>query len=177
MSENRVEEIVRAAVAQALERQLASLRETVVQDVLREVGQALAKDGASTGGSSSAALQKGISAIQAGTTQKEILRALLDNTALYSGRAALFVVKNGSATGWQGIAFDNNEAIKDFPLNIGSGLGSRVMRSRASETGTSSDVDQHLTSKFGAPSQGDVVLLPLLLKDKISALVYADSGR
>ena len=166
MSENRVEEIIRAAVTQALERQLASLRETVVQEVLREVGPALARNGESSTRGSSAALQKAISAIQAGTTQKEILRALLDNTVLYSGRAALFVVKNGAATGWQGIAFGNNDAIKDFPLDIGSGLASRVMRSRASEKGTSSDVDQHFTSK----------LLPLLLKDKISALVYADSG-
>src|SRR5256885_8222348 len=137
MSENRVEEIVRAAVAQALERQLASFRENLVQEVLREVGPALAgKDGASTRGSSSATLQKAISAIQAGTTQKEILRALLDNTVLYSGRAALFVVKNGAAAGWQGIAFGNNDAIKDFPLDIGSGMGSRVMQSRTSETGS-----------------------------------------
>jgi hypothetical protein len=177
MSENRVEQIVRAAVAQALERQLASLRETVVQDVLREVGPALAsKDGASTSGSSSAALQKAISAIQAGTTQKEILRALLDNTVLYSGRAALFVIKNGSATGWQGIAFGNNDAIKDFGLDITSGLASRVMQSRASETSSPAEVDRHFMSKFGAPAAEEVVVLPLLLKDKISALVYADSG-
>src|SRR5258708_8116507 len=159
MSENRVEEIVRAAVAQALERQLASLRETLFQELLREVGPALdSKDGASPTGSSCATLQKAISAIQAGTTQKEILRALLNNTVLYSGRAALFVVKNGSATGWQGIAFGNNDAIKDFPLDIGSGLASRVMRSRGSETGTSSDVDRPFMSKFGAPAAEEVVV-------------------
>ena len=68
MSENRVEEIIRAAVTQALERQLASLRETVVQEVLREVGPALARNGESSTRGSSAALQKAISAIQAGTT-------------------------------------------------------------------------------------------------------------
>jgi hypothetical protein len=174
MSEKRVEEIVRNAVAQALERQLASLRESVVQEVLREVGPALAGKGGAVGGDS-AALQKAVSAIQAGSNQKEILRALLDNTVLYSGRAALFVVKNGSAIGWQGIAFKNNDAIKDFGLDINSGLASRVMQLRALEAGASSDVDQHFTSRFGAPD-GDVVLLPLLLKDKISALVYADGG-
>ena len=177
MSENRVEEIVRAAVAQALERQLASLRENVVQDVLREVGPVLAsKDGASTSGGSSATLQKAISAIQAGTTQKEILRALLENTVLYSGRAALFVVKNGAATGWQGIAFGNNDAIKDFGLDITSGMASRVMQSRTSETSSPAEIDRYFMSKFGAPAAEEVVVLPLLLKDKISALVYADSG-
>src|SRR6266496_5112435 len=107
MSENRVEEIVRSAVAQALERQLSSLRETVVQEVLREIGPVLV--GKSGQGSGTAALQKAVSAIQSGTTQKEILRALLDNTALYSGRAALFVVKNGAASGWNGVGFTDKE--------------------------------------------------------------------
>ncbi len=174
MSENRVEEIVRSAVAQALERQLSSLRETVVQEVLREIGSTLA--GKSGQGSGTAALQKAVSAIQSGTTQKEILRALLDNTALYSGRAALFVVKGGSATGWQGTGFSNNDAIKDFALDINSRLTARVMQSRIAETGTASDFDSHFASMFGAPADGNVVLLPLLLKDKISALVYADPG-
>ena len=176
MSENaRVEEIVRSAVAQLLERQLVSLRETVVQEVLRKLEPALGGKG--QGPSSSAALQKAVSAIQAGTTQKEILRALLDNMFLYSGRAALFVLKGGSATGWQGTAFSNNDAIKDFSLDIGSGLAASVMQLRTAETGTSSDIDRNFVSTFGAPEQDRVVLLPLLLKDKVSALVYADAGR
>jgi hypothetical protein len=171
MSDPRVEEIVRSAVSQALERQLASLRETVVQEVLRQVGPAL--KGHVSSGNSSAALQKAISTIQAGTTQKEILRSLLDNTVLCSGRAALFVVKNGAASGWQGIAFRNNDSIKDFSLDLGSSLASRVMQSRTSESGPASEMDQHFIGKFGSP-HGEVVLMPLLLKDKISALVYAD---
>ena len=175
MSENRAEEIVRTAVSQALDRQLASFRESVVQEVLREVGPAFSGKPAQTG-SSAAGLQKAVARIQAGTTQKEVLRALLDNTVLYCGRAALFVVKNGTATGWQGTAFSNNDAIKDFALDMSSGIGARVLQSRTVENGAASDFDQHFTSKFGSPSDGKVALLPLLLKDKVSALVYADSG-
>jgi hypothetical protein len=176
MPENtRVEEIVRNAVNQALERELASLRENVVQEVLREIGPALAGKG-SPAGSSSATLQKAVLAIQSGTNQKEILRALLDNTALYSERAALFVIKNGSATGWQGISFSHNDAIKDFPLDVSSGLAAQVMQSRIAEGGSASEIDPHFTKKFGAPQDGNAMVLPLLLKDKISALVYADAG-
>ena len=48
MSDKHLEEVVRAAVERALERQLSSLRESVVRDVLREVGPASAgKSGAS----------------------------------------------------------------------------------------------------------------------------------
>jgi hypothetical protein len=175
MSENtRVEELVRNAVNQALERQLASLRETVVQEVLREVGPALSGKG--TQPSTSAALQKAVLAIQSGTTQKEILRALLDNTVLYSGRAALFVIKAGIATGWHSTSFPNNETVKDFPLDVTSGLAARVMQSRTAESGSASEVDQEFVTKFGAPADGAAMFLPLLLKDKISALVYADAG-
>jgi hypothetical protein len=175
MSENtRVEELVRKAVSQALERQLASVRETVVQEVLREIGSSVSAKG--NHGSPSAALQKAVLAIQSGTTQKEILRALLDNTVLYSGRAALFVVKGGAATGWHSTSFSNSETVKDFPLDVTSGLAARVMQSRTAESGSASEIDPQFISKFGAPMDGNATILPLLLKDKISALVYADAG-
>jgi hypothetical protein len=173
MSDNRVKEIVRGAVAQSLERQLASLRESVVQDVLREISPSL---GERASGSSTAALKKAVAAIQAGSTQKEILRALLDNTVLYGGRAALFVVKNGSATGWQGIAFSNNDAIKDFPIDITSGLAAQAIQSHESECGAASQFDRRFVATFGAPGDDRAVVLPLLLRDKVSALVYADAG-
>jgi hypothetical protein len=173
MSDNRVKEIVQGAVAQVLERHLASLRESVVQDVLREISPSL---GERDSGSSTAALKKAVAAIQAGSTQKEILRALLDNTVLYGGRAALFVVKNGAATGWQGIAFSNNDAIKDFPIDTNSGLAAQAMESRESECGAASRFDRRFLATFGAPTDDKAVVLPLLLRDKVSALVYADAG-
>lgn len=43
MADNRVEELVRSAVAQVLERQLASLRESVVQEVLQQIQPTLSK--------------------------------------------------------------------------------------------------------------------------------------
>jgi hypothetical protein len=175
MPQNSAEEIVRTAVTQALERQLASFRESIVQQVLQEVGPALGSKPA-PGGSNAAGLQKAVARIQAGTTQKEILRALLDNTVLYCGRAALFVVKNGTAIGWQGTAFSDNDAVKDFALDMNSGTAARVMQSRTAENGPASAFDQNFISKFGSPADGKIALLPLLLKDKISALIYADGG-
>lgn len=175
MPDKHAEEIVRTAVTEALDRQLPSFRETIVQEVLRAVGPALGGKAAATG-NGVAALQKSVSAIQAGTTQKEILRALLDNTVQHCGRAALFVVRNGAATGWQGTAFASNDAIKDFALDVHAGVVGRVLQSRAPENASASEFDQHFISKFGAPSSPNIALLPLLLKDKVSALIYADSG-
>lgn len=175
MPDSRLEETIRNAVEQALRRYLSTLRESVVQEVLGEVGGAV-NGKAATAQSGTAALQKAISSIQAGATQKEILRALLESTVLYSGRAALFVVKNGVATGWQGTGFSDNGSIKDFSLDVSSKLAAAVMQSRAVESGEASEFDSNFIGTFNAPSDGRAVVLPLLLKDKISALVYADSG-
>jgi hypothetical protein len=172
MSDKHLEELVRAAVERALERQLSSLRESVVRDVLREV----APGGPSKTAPSAQVLQKAVAAIQAGTNQKEILRALLESTVLGSGRAALFVVKGGSATGWQGVGFANNESIKDSSFDLHSGLAAAAMQSRSAESGSASEVDETFISKVGAPADGNAVILPLLLRDKVSALVYADAG-
>src|SRR5579884_1214082 len=157
MPDQHAEEIVRTAVTEALERQLPSFRETIVQEVLRAVGSSLGGK-QPQGQASVAGLQKAISAIQAGNTQKEILRALLDATMLYSGRSALFVVKNGSATGWQGAGFSTNDAIKDFALDVSSGLAARVMQSRTPENGSASDFDHNFISKFGSSSDGNLSL-------------------
>src|SRR5258708_3194770 len=152
---------------------MGALREGLVQEVLREVKSVLG--GSSQPANSTAALQKAVTAIQAGGTQKEILRALLDSSALYSGRAALFVVKNGAAFGWQGTAFGNGD-LKDFALDMHSGLVARAMQSRGAELGEVADFDPAFLSKVGKPSGTHAAVLPLLLKDKISALVYADEG-
>jgi len=172
MSDKHLEEVVRAAVERALERQLSSLRESVLRDVLREVRSAWAGKSSA----SAESLQKAIATIQVGSNQKEILRALLENTVLGSGRAALFVVRGGSASGWQGVGFASNEEIKDSSFDLHSGLAAAAMQSRSAETGSASEIDETFISKIGAPADGNVVVLPLVLKDKVSALVYADGG-
>ncbi len=122
---NEVEQLVEKAVSHVLESHVPQMREELVRRVLEELPQASGSAGGS--GDGAANLLKAISAIHAGTTQKEILRALLDNTVRYSGRGALFVVKAGAATGWQGRGFTENgeDTIKDFALE------SRHGRSRA----------------------------------------------
>ena len=171
-----IEQIVEKVVSQVLESHVPVLREELVRRVLEELpAQEVSQSGASTEGTA-ANLLKAISAIQAGSTQREILRALLDNTVRYSGRAALFVIKAGAATGWQGRGFADNGDIKDFSLDVNTGLAARAMQSRMVLTGSAGEMDQQFISRFQAPVDESAMLLPLLLKEKIAALVYADSG-
>src|SRR2546430_15440090 len=42
--------------------------------------------------------------------------------------------------------------------------------------GAAADVDPQLIAQFGGPSDDQMLIFPLLLKDKVAALVYADGG-
>jgi hypothetical protein len=174
-----VEQIVEKVVSQVLDNHVPELRNELVRRVMEELPQAT---GGTTAGASgeggSANLLKAISAIQSGTTQREILRTLLDNTVRYSGRGALFVVKAGAATGWQGRGFtkDGDDTIKDFALNVTVGVPEQALRSRMPFSGATHDIDPEFVARFGAPADDQVLVLPLLLKEKVAALVYADAG-
>lgn len=174
-----IEQIVARVVTQVLESHQSSLRDDLVNQVLAQIQAELADGPADAAGvptqTYSADLLKAVSSIHSGSTQKEILTSLLDNSAHYRGRAALFVIKSGTATGWQGRNFSRDE-IKDFMLDVHSGLVSQVISSRTQAAGASSDMDSHFISKFDAPADGRALLLPLLLKDKLAAIVYVDAG-
>lgn len=171
----RITRVIEKMVAEVLESHLPQMQKELAQRVVQE---AMPQLGKSAGAQSSGAadLLKAVSAIHAGTTQKEILRALLDGTAQFCGRAALFVVKSGSANGWQGRAFENSEDIKDFALDVSSTAVAQVLQTRAALTCKISEMDAKFVAQFSAPADDKVLLLPLLLKDKVAALVFADGG-
>jgi hypothetical protein len=169
---SRIGKIVEKVVSEVLDSHLPQLQQELVQRVLEEVQP---KNGQLTD-SGAEDLLKAISLIHGGTTQKEILRALLDSTGHYCGRAALFVMKAGAANGWQGRAFDNNDDIKDFALDVSAAAPSQALQTRAAVNSHIAEMDHKFISQFGAPSEDQVLLLPLHLKDKVAALVYADAG-
>jgi len=172
-----IEEIVGQVVSQVLESHVPQLKVELVRRVLEKL-PAQTRSPVYAGENGASTLLKGVSAIHAGTTQKEILRALLDNTVRYSGRAALFVVKGGAATGWQGRGFGRGEEdpVKDFALDISTGAAQRAMQSRLPSSGTSGEMDSEFIARFGAPTNDQILVLPLVLKEKVAALVCADAG-
>jgi hypothetical protein len=176
---NRLKQIVESAVSEVLDKRLPQIQEELVGRVLQELAPELASQGSAPAVASNAPaeLLKAISAVHAGSNQKEILRGLLDGTVQYCGRAALFVVKGGAATGWEGRGFANNDAVKNFALDVVKGVAARTLQSRLTYTGTTDDMDEEFIAQMGAPSQDRNIVLPLLLKDKVAALIYADSGK
>jgi hypothetical protein len=167
--------IVERAVAKVFDRHLPKLQSELVERVLEELPAAVSESTppaeANVGG-----LVRAIASIHAGTTQKEILRALLDAASASATRVALFVVKAGAATGWQCRGFGNDDAVKDTALDLGSGPASHAYQNRVVTPGNIAEVDGRFVERFGGPANEQVLVLPLVLKDKVAALFYADGG-
>src|SRR5258708_4078538 len=178
IQQNEVRQSVEQAVAEALKEQLPQLQSRIVEQV-QQVLDALpaqASEAPAAAQADSNALVEAVSSIHAGSTQKEILRALLDAGSGYCSRIALFVVKAGAATGWQSRGFGDDEAVKDFALDLTSGPVAHTYQNRIATPGNITEMGAPFADHFGRPANEQVLVLPLALKDKVAALVYADGG-
>src|SRR5258706_7067018 len=102
MAESKqLQQVVERAVAQVFDRQLPKLQLELVERVLAEL-PAVPAASARTGAGSQVHhgnLVQAVASIHAGTTPKEILRALLEAGSAYGSRTSLIVVKGGAASG------------------------------------------------------------------------------
>jgi len=173
---NEVQQIVERAVAHVLSGQLATLQEQLVRRVMAELPSAALPSTAGAVNGVQGSLVQAVSTVQSGMTQKEILRALLDSASAYGSRIALFVVKAGTAHGWQGRGFGEAESVKDFPLDLTQGPAAHAYHNRMATPGNIAELDGRFAEQFGGPANEQVLILPLVLKDKVAALLYADGG-
>ncbi|HEX7288949.1 MAG TPA: hypothetical protein VF532_22380 [Candidatus Angelobacter sp.] len=162
--------IIEKAVGEVLEGALPGLRAQIVSRAIAEL------KGLVSAGSSTELLDQATAAIQETTAQGEILRQLLEGGSRFAGRVALFVVKSGAITGWQAVGFDANDLVKSANLNDSSGLVAQAMQARAPVEGSAAEFDAAFLSMVGRPTGDRCLVLPLIVKEKIAALVYADRG-
>jgi hypothetical protein len=175
-----IEPIVTRVVGQVLDNHAAQLRTEIVRRVMEEIAAAPATSEkhthAAPSASDSAELARAVAEIQSGASQRDILRALLDSSARFAARVALFVVKGSHATGWQARGFANNDAVKDFALDENSPAVGRAISDRVAASAPAAEIDPRFLREVGTPASREALILPLILKDKVAALVYADSG-
>jgi len=171
-----MEPIVERVVGQVLDSHAAQLRSEIVRRVMEEM-EAESATTTSISDTGSADLARAVAEIQLGTSQRELLGALLDTGSRYAARIALFVVKGGGLlSGWQGRGFAKNDQLKDFSLDANAPAVVRAIHDRQVINAPSAEADSRFLEEFGTPASGEIRLLPLVLKDKVAALVYADGG-
>jgi hypothetical protein len=170
-----IRQIVERAVAQAFEGNVPQLRAQLVQSVVQALPASATSAPAAARGDVSG-LVRSVAYIHAGTNQKEILRALLTAGSEHCSRIALFVMKAGAAAGWQSRGFGEDEVVKDFPLDVNRGPVAHAYQNRVATPGNIAEIDPRFVRQFGGPANEQVLVLPLALKEKVAALVYADGG-
>jgi hypothetical protein len=176
---NWIQQLVERVVSQALESHIPYLRDDLVRRVVQELQPVLASAVSATPAgpqASAKGLMKAISSIHDASTQKEILTALLEGARQFCGRTALFVVRSGAAVGWQARGFAKDDKVKNFPLDLTAGIAVQALQGEKPSNGTVADLDARLVSALGAPADEHVIMLPLIIKEKVAALLYADGG-
>jgi hypothetical protein len=140
--------------------------------------------GDSGSGDSLKKVRASIAKIDHGTTLTEVLTILLEELSQFAPRVALFILKGGSCIGWNGRGFDSgpgfsNEAIKKIsvPTNADT-LFSAVINSRSAFVGESNRHRDNvqLLSRIGNVLPSTIFAAPLILREKVTAVIYADSA-
>ncbi len=174
MSEtDKLQPVVERVVAEVLKDHLATLQQQITKRVLEEVVPRLVPE---PGGAPSDLLNAAMTSIQDSTAQTDILKALLEGSAKFAGRVALFVVRAGNASGWQARGFSDNNDIKSVVLDASKGLAGRAVEDQVPVAAAADEFDGGFVERFGAPVEGNALVLPLVIKEKVAALVYADAG-
>jgi hypothetical protein len=128
------------------------------------------------GGAPTDLLSAAAATIGDATGQGDILKATLDGIAQFAARTALYVAKGGQLTGWQSRGFHNEGAIKGATLNMNSGLAGRAVNDKEPASAAAAEFDQEFVSTHGNPADGNATVLPLVVRDKVSAVIYVDGG-
>jgi hypothetical protein len=145
--------------------------------------EAAASESARARASSEMALVKAaVDELEGRQTQADILNSLVNRAASFAPRVAFFVVKNERATGWrarglEGTVGDDSVRELSLPLESDTVLG-EVARARstwAGEPGSHAE-DHTLYNHFGGEPPHRLVAVPLVARDKVVAVLYADSA-
>ncbi len=166
-----------------LVRTLDELQETVARYDERinedEIGAAMAEvvAGQPAAGADYQRLRASLSEIEKGASLSEVLTYLVNEVAQYVDRAAMFIVKGQSAIGWYARGVEPAEVIKSVNVPLGADTVFRnVHGSRRAARGHISQTPgtAQALARLGGRPKG-VLAVPLVLRDKLAAILYCDS--
>ena len=127
-------------------------------------------------GSGASRVKAAVQNIERGRSQVDVLNSLLEQSLEFGSRAALLILRGETFSGWKGVGFSaqggNDEMIKRF--NAAPGLIPELDRVLREEHVVAWD-GANLSTRLGVPASEMAVLVPMVIKDKVSAAVYVDA--
>ena len=145
--------------------------------------EAAAAESSRARASSDMALVKAaVDELESRQTQADILNSLVNRSAAFAPRVAFFVVKNERATGWRARGLEGtvgDDAVRELSMSLDSDtvLG-EVVRARATWAGEpgSHAEDHTIYNHFGGEPPQRLVAVPMIAREKVVAVLYADSA-
>src|SRR5687768_16112801 len=131
---------------------------------------------AAQAGNGAARVKAAVQSIERGRSQVDVLNSLLEQSLEFGSRAALLILRGETFSGWKGVGFSaqggNDEMVKRF--NAAPGLIPELDRVLRDERVVAWD-GANLSTRLGVPASETAVLVPMVIKDKVSAAVYVDA--
>lgn len=148
----------------------------------RGIEQAAAESSKAKASSDLAIISSAVEEIHGQHSQTEILNTLVNRASSFAPRVVFFIVRHEQAIGWRARGLEGSvgdEAAREIniPLSAETVLGD-VVRSRAAWSGTSgSSSENHLLlNRLGGDPPDRIVAVPLVVREKSVAVLYADSA-
>jgi hypothetical protein len=131
-------------------------------------GGAAAGGAGAGGGAGTADLCNGFDRVTAAGNQTDIMQALLDASASFTGRSAILVTKEGRLHGWRGHGFsDGGAGVRGLSVEAEAASGSGPLAGGRAQT---------VFLAVGKPSTEQAWLIPLMVRERPVAALYADGG-
>jgi hypothetical protein len=153
-----------------------------LQNRLAEADRAARCSAEGTAGAKFQALDKAVREITQQQSQVNILISFLNQASCFAPRVAFLVVKGDNAIGWKAGGFTgdfSNEQIKNVVFTISRNeLLRQILETQKPFTGTLLDHVgvSEVVNRFGPAAPGLICLQPVVVRNKVVALVYSDSG-
>jgi len=115
-----------------------------------------------------------VAAMDRGSSQQEVLAALLEGVGRFAGRSALFLTRSDAAQGWGSYGFDDSAGeIQQAALSYSEGPLAVLAEGRGCVVLTADDC-AGICRQIGARPAAEGLLIPFVLRDRLAATLYVD---
>jgi hypothetical protein len=123
-------------------------------------------------------LRDGLVGIDGARSQTEVLTALLGAAGRFASRSAVLLLRAGEIRGWgaHGFAVAESAAVRGLAFTAPTKGGWEQVTGGHGAVRLSAAECADLCSRLESPLPQDGVVVPLILRDQLAAVLYADTG-
>ena len=179
-NEELFRELATRACCEALQEVLQEKSRELAEGVAQRMGSALSTQPADSPhkprNARSFLLRDGVLLISNSRTQTETLESLLAAGSSVASACGLMILRGAQASGWSSAGLASPENFKGATMDTTHGAVAAVLSSCAARVAKASELDSAFIAKLGLESSVEVLLVPVMLKERVAALLLALSG-